>query len=78
MSETLNAIYEDGVFKPLQQPHVRDGEHVRLVIEPFPRATPERLLELAAEVYTDLSEKEIAEVEAIATDRRDFFHRGAA
>jgi len=33
MSETIEAIYENGVFKPLGPVELRDGAHVRLKVE---------------------------------------------
>jgi len=31
--EEIEAIYEDGVFKPLKKPHLRDNERVVLVVK---------------------------------------------
>jgi predicted DNA-binding antitoxin AbrB/MazE fold protein len=75
MSETLEAIYENGVFKPVKAPRISEGQHVRLTVETGPEATPEELLKLAAEVYQGLSDKQIHEIEAIALNRTDFFRR---
>lgn len=75
MSETLEAIYENGVFKPVKAPRISEGQHVRLTVETAPEATPEELLKLAAEVYQGLSDKQIHEIEAIALNRTDFFRR---
>lgn len=75
MSETLEAIYENGVFKPVKAPRISEGQHVRLTVETTPEATPEELLKLAAEVYQGLSDKQIHEIEAIALNRTDFFRR---
>ena len=33
MSETVEAIYENGVFKPLSSPNISEGQHVRLTVE---------------------------------------------
>jgi len=75
MSETLEAIYEDGVFKPLRSPQVSEGQHVRLTVETASEASSEGLLDLAGEVYQGLSDKQIREIEAIALNRPDFFRR---
>ena len=32
MPETIEAIYEDGIFRPLTQPHLKDHEKVELTI----------------------------------------------
>jgi predicted DNA-binding antitoxin AbrB/MazE fold protein len=34
MSQTIEAIYENGVFRPLGPVELRDGAHVRLKVEP--------------------------------------------
>jgi len=75
MSETLEAIYENGVFKPLKAPAISDGQHVRLTVETAPEVAPDELMELAAQVYRGLSDKQIHEIEAIALNRSDFFRR---
>ena len=75
MSETLEAIYENGVFKPLKAPRISEGQHVRLTVETASEAAPEELLKLAARVYQGLSDKQIHEIEAIALNRIDFFRR---
>ena len=71
--QTVDAILEHGTFhvmQPLSVP-LRDGQRVRLVIEPD--ESPETILALAANVYAGLSPQEINEVEQIALQRRDFF-----
>ena len=75
MSETLEAIYENGVFKPLKAPRISEGQHVRLTVETPSETSPEELLELAAQVYHGLSDKQIHDIEAIALSRADFFRR---
>ena len=74
MSEILDAIFEKGVFKPLQAPNLAEGQYVRLVVERQPES-PDGLLELAGRVYEGLSAEEIEEVERIALDRTHFFSR---
>ena len=74
MSQILDAIFEKGVFKPLQAPNLTEGQHVRLVVE-RPTESPDGLLELASRVYKGLSAEEIEEVERIALDRAHFFSR---
>ncbi len=34
MSQTIRAIYENGVFKPLEEPDLLESEQVRLTVEP--------------------------------------------
>ena len=74
MKETIEAIYENGVFRPLGSPHVADGQRVWLEIEATVRADVQGLLDMAAKVYAGLSEADIDEIERCALDRSDFFH----
>jgi predicted DNA-binding antitoxin AbrB/MazE fold protein len=71
--ETLEAVYENGVFRPLKLPKITEGQQVRLIVEETSRMRTEDILNLAAQVYQGLSEEEIAEIEKIALDRRNFF-----
>lgn len=73
MKQAVDAVYENGVFKPLKPPSLSDGQLVRLEIETAPEVDSNDLLELAAKVYEGLSDQQIAEIEKIALDRRDFF-----
>lgn len=73
MKQTINAIYENGVFRPLKSPDISEGQQVRLIVETTSDPTPEELLELAAKVYQGLSAEQIDEIEQIALNRRDFF-----
>lgn len=73
MKQTINAIYENGVFRPLKSPERSEGQQVRLIVETTSDLTPEELLELAAQVYQGLSAEQIDEIEQIALNRRDFF-----
>ena len=73
MLEAIEAIYEKGVFKPLQELEIPEGQHVRLVIETTQATTSEDMLALAAQVYEGLSPEEVDTIEEIACNRRDFF-----
>jgi predicted DNA-binding antitoxin AbrB/MazE fold protein len=72
-TETLDAIFEHGTFRLVQPPSIplREGQRVRLVVET--EESPDTILALAANVYAGLSPQDIAEVEQIALQRRDFF-----
>lgn len=48
-----------------------EGQRVKLTME-VPSANEDNLIELAGQVYEDLSEKEIEDVELLARDRSDF------
>ena len=69
MSETLEAIYEHGVFKPLRPPQVSEEQYVRLTVETTSEAASEGLLDLAVKVYQGLSDKQVREIEAITLNR---------
>jgi predicted DNA-binding antitoxin AbrB/MazE fold protein len=73
MKESIDAIYENGVFRPLKPPTISDGLKVRLEVETLSESNAEDLLELAAQVYNGLSNEQIEEIEQIALDRGDFF-----
>ena len=71
--QTLDAVFENGVFRPLEprQVPVSEGQAVRLTVEAFD--TAEEALELATRVYDGLSEQEIDEIEQLALNRGDWF-----
>ena len=71
MKKELDAIYENGVFKPLTSPEISEGQQVKIIVETVSK--PQDLLALAARVYEGLSDREIEEVEKIALDRSHFF-----
>lgn len=73
MTQTLEAIFENGKFRLLEKPAVplRDGQHVRLTVET--EAPPDDVLALAEQVYAGLSDEEVDDVERIALDRGSFF-----
>jgi predicted DNA-binding antitoxin AbrB/MazE fold protein len=73
MKHSLEAVYENGIFRPLKTPAIPDGQQVLLEVEPVDEKSETSPLELATLVYRGLSESEIDEVEKIALDRQDFF-----
>ena len=73
MKATVEAIFEDGVFKPVERPEIPDGEHVQLTVEMTTRPDHEDPVELAMRVYKGLRPEEVDEIERIALDRSQFF-----
>ena len=73
MKQTVEAVYENGVFRPLRSTGLSEGQHVRLEIETPPEESCDDLLELAGRVYDGLSDDQIDEIEKIVLDRNDFF-----
>lgn len=71
-TQVYEAIFQNGAFRPVQavSAAISEGQQVRLVVEIEER---KNVLDLAGEVYVDLSKKEVEEVEKIALERRDFF-----
>jgi len=72
MTVTCEAIFENGVFRPvgaLRSP-ILEGQAVRLTVE---APSPEEILKLAGQVYEGLSPEQIEAVERVALDRRSWF-----
>jgi predicted DNA-binding antitoxin AbrB/MazE fold protein len=76
MKHAIDAIYENGAFRPLKPDVVAipDGQRVRITIDD--QSEPEAL-RLAAAVYDGLSQTDIEEIEQIAVDRGRFFAAGS-
>jgi len=72
----LEAIYENGVLKPLQEPNLKEHQRVLLEIRGEPPSDASTVLRDWQRVYEGLSEDEIAAVEAIALDRDHFLREG--
>ena len=72
MKSTVEAVFEDGVFKPVERPEIREGEHVQLTVERAERAAGEDPLKLAARVYRGLRPEEIDEIERVTLDGAHF------
>lgn len=75
MSQTLDAVFKDGSFEPVDNGSLpfTDGQRVKLIVEVPPEAGAD-VLELARTVYDGLTERDIDELERIALDRSNFFH----
>ena len=65
---TVEAIFEHGVFRPLEADaiSVREGQHVRLHVEANDADEAHDVLRLAIDVYAGLRDDEINEIEQIA------------
>lgn len=74
MTQTIEAIYQNGMFKPLNpiSDEFEEGETVEITISEK-TLSPEEMLKLASQVYEGLSEEDIEEIERIALDRSNFF-----
>ncbi len=69
MKSSVDAVYQDGVFRPVSSPELPDGERVRLTVERMAAAEPDDVLKLARRVYEGLSPQDIDEIEDIARHR---------
>lgn len=76
MTQILEAVFEEGKFKPVDNGSLpfSEGQRVRLTVEAAAESEDDPI-ELASKVYEDLSTEDIDQVERIALDRGNFFHR---
>ena len=72
MESIFEAIYEDGVLKPLEPIKLLDHQRVKITIQPLVIENPDQELESWHQVYAGLSDMEISEIETIALDRSHF------
>jgi predicted DNA-binding antitoxin AbrB/MazE fold protein len=74
MTKNIPAVYEQGVFRPLEPVELEEGQSVTLAIDPGKRKLePDQMLALARKVYAGLTQEQVEQVEAIALDRSQFF-----
>jgi predicted DNA-binding antitoxin AbrB/MazE fold protein len=69
MKQAIDAIYENGTFRPVDANglNLSEGQRVRITVD---ERDIQELLRQATSVYDGLSEEEIDQIEAIALDRR--------
>lgn len=72
MDRILEAIYENGVLKPLESLKIPEHRKVTITIQLPPVENPDQELELWDRVYAGLSDREIGEIESIALDCSHF------
>jgi predicted DNA-binding antitoxin AbrB/MazE fold protein len=68
----MEAVFGDGVFRPVQRPNLQEGERVRLAVESVGEALVDDILGLAVSVYEGLSARDIDEIEEMARHRTFF------
>ncbi len=71
MTKTVEAIYENGVLKPMTLLNIPEHKKVNLIIEDEIPKTPD-ILSLASEVYNGFSLAEIEDIEKIVLNRNHF------
>ena len=73
MNQTIDAIFENGVLRPLQKIDIPEHQRVSITIDTSKKHAPEEILHLADQVFSGLTKEEIAEIEEIALNRSHFF-----
>ena len=75
MEKHIEAIYENGAFRPVSSEGLdfREGDHVRLTVGCTGLRKTSDILDFAGQVYAGLSESDVTEIELIAMDRTSFF-----
>ncbi len=71
MAKTLEAIFENGVFKPVTSPDIPEHKRVTLIIKDQHEVSHD-ILSLATKVYSGLSPEDVEDIEKLATDRSNF------
>ncbi len=70
MRQTIKARCHDGVLLPLEPLALADEAEVQVTVDTTAAVSADAILRQAAQVYHGLTTDQIAEVEAIALDRR--------
>ena len=78
MRQTIKARYHDGVLQPLEPLALADEAEVEVTVDTEVAVNADEILRRAARVYQGLTSEQVAEVETIALDRRQFFREPAA
>ncbi|MDO9124709.1 MAG: antitoxin family protein [Deltaproteobacteria bacterium] len=68
----FEAVYENGVLKPLESVKLSEHQRVTITIQLPQVENPDQELESWHQVYSQLSDQEIKEIESIALDRSHF------
>ena len=72
-TETIEAVYERGSFRPIAPVDMNfaEGQKVRLVVEQI--ENPDDILALAAQMYDGLNDEQIDSIEQHLRRRENFF-----
>jgi len=70
--QSIDAVYEKGIFKPVKQTEINipEGKKVKIIIDT--EENSEDLLKQITSIYDGMTEEEIEEIEKIALDRSNF------
>ncbi len=72
MDYILEAIFENGVLKPLESIKLPENQRVTITIQLPPVENPDEELESWHQVYAGFSDLEIQQIESVALDRSHF------
>lgn len=72
MERVLEAVYSNGVLRPLEPLNLSDNQRVMITIRFSAPEEPDEALSAWQQVYGEFSEEDIAEVERIVLDRSHF------
>ncbi len=74
MTQTITAIYQNGIFKPITplSEEITEGREVILSIKTREESANE-IMKAAENFYEGLTESEVAEIENVMLDRSNFF-----
>ncbi len=75
VNEDIEAVYENGMFRPLTDIHeaLVEGQRVKLSVRSV--ESVEDPLQLLQKIYEDLSDEEIDEIEQVMLDRSNWSTR---
>ena len=71
MARTVEAIFEEGVFKPLSPLNISEHKRLKLIIEDESEE-PSDILSLASMVYNGFSPEDIVDIEKVVLNRTHF------
>lgn len=72
MDYILEAIFENGVLKPLESLKLPEHQKVTITVQLPPVENPDEELESWHQVYAGLSDSDIRDIESVAFDRSNF------
>ncbi len=75
MGRVLEAIYENGVLKPLEEPGLAESQKVKLELLDTSFDSVDKHLDAWRQLYEGFTDEEVDEIEAIVLDRSNFMKR---
>jgi predicted DNA-binding antitoxin AbrB/MazE fold protein len=75
MVRVVDAIYEEGMLKPLEALDLPEHQRVRITIHDPAEESPDETLDAWQGVYGGLTDEEIVQIEALAFDRSHFMRQ---